>query len=330
MPPPQKQKLAVDPDAVDRLRRDLALLAGPDWRQLKYGVAVSGGPDSMALLGLIAILLPGHIWAATVDHRLRVGSADEAQMVAGFCDSNDIPHDILTPPSPIRGSLQASARTERYRLLEHWRRDKGLAHILTAHHADDQLETMILRLNRSSGVGGLAAIRARNGLVLRPVLNWRHAELRALAKAADLPFVNDPSNVDIRFDRARLRAALRTQNFLDAEAAARSAQWLANADAALNWTVGEIIARWPDASDPSVIRDAAYPCEIFRRIVTVRLRDFDSRISLRGATLDGVIAAMRAGRRAMVGSLLIDHVADASEGFWRISAAPRRKSLDSR
>src|SRR3546814_5570008 len=84
-------------------------------------------------------------------------------MVAGFCAREHIPHAILHPAAPISGSLQAAARAERYRLLEQWREAHALDHVVTAHHADDQLETMIMRLNRSSGVGGLAGVRARNG-----------------------------------------------------------------------------------------------------------------------------------------------------------------------
>lgn len=330
MLPPQKQKPAAEADAVYRLGRQLESLVGPGWQQLDYGVAVSGGPDSMALLWLMVSLLPGQVRGATVDHGLRQGAADEARMVAGFCARDHIPHDILTPPVPIRGSFQAAARAERYRLLDAWRDEHAIDHIVTAHHADDQLETMIMRLNRSSGVGGLAAIRVRNGAILRPLLGWRRADLVALALDADLPFVDDPSNADVRFDRARLRQDLRSQNFLDAEAAARSAQWLADADVALDWTVDQLIARWPDAADRAAIRDQDYPAEIFRRIVTLRLCAYDPRLTLRGVTLDGVIAAMREGRRAMVGGLLIDRVKGSDGDFWRISAAPRRKARDAR
>src|SRR3546814_19233579 len=78
-------------------------------------------------------------------------------MVAGFCAREHIPHAILHPAAPISGSLQAAARAERYRLLEQWREAHALDHVVTAHHADDQLETMIMRLNRSSGVGGLSS-----------------------------------------------------------------------------------------------------------------------------------------------------------------------------
>src|SRR3546814_3441213 len=93
--PRQSQKPAAEAEAVERFAADLAAIAGPGWRGLHYGVAVSGGPDSMALLWLMATLLPGQICAATVDHGLRKGSADEARMVAGFCARQHIPHGIL-------------------------------------------------------------------------------------------------------------------------------------------------------------------------------------------------------------------------------------------
>lgn len=322
---PPKQKPAAEADAVERFAADLPDVAGVGWHGRHYGVAVSGGPDSMALLWLMASLLPGQVWAATVDHGIRAGSAEEAGMVAGFCAREHIPHMILRPAAPIRGSLQAAARTERYRLLDQWREAHALDHIVTAHHADDQLETMIMRINRSSGVGGVAAIRARNGAILRPLLRWRRDELTALALGADLPFVDDPSNADARFDRARLRQALKSQTILDPVAASRSAKCLAEADEALDWAVEQAIATWSDGADIGVIRDRGYPAEIFRRIVERRIRANDPQLSLRGNTLDGIIAAMHGGRRAMVGGLLIDPATGEPDRFWRISWAPRRK-----
>lgn len=324
MLPPQKQKQAADRDCAGRLAGDLRALVGADWHRLHYGVAVSGGPDSMALLWLMASLLPGQVWAATVDHGLRQGSDEEARMVASFCRREHIPHSTLRPAAPIAGSLQAAARAERYRLLDQWRSANALDHIVTAHHADDQLETIVMRLNRSSGVGGLAAVRARNGAVLRPMLHWRRRDLVNVALDHDLPFVDDPSNSDDRFDRARLRKALKSQTFIDPAAAARSADWLAEADEALDWAVDRAIADWPDAADIAVIRDDAYPAEMFRRIVALRLRANAPQLIVRGAALDGVITAMRGGKRAMVGSLLIDPAGGPSGSIWRISAAPRR------
>ena len=118
MLPPQKQKQAADRDLAGRLAGGIAALLGPEWHRLHYGVAVSGGPDSMALLWLMTSLLPGQTWAATVDHGLRKGSDDEARMVGGFCAREHIPHSTLRPPTPITGSQQAAARTERYRLWD--------------------------------------------------------------------------------------------------------------------------------------------------------------------------------------------------------------------
>ena len=183
-----------------------------------------------------------------------------------------------------------------------------------------------MRLNRSSGVSGLASIRARNGAILRPLLHWRRDELVSVALDEDIPFIDDPSNRDARFDRARLRRALASQTLLDVEAVGRSAEWLAEADEAIDWAVERLIASWPDASDIAVIRDEGYPPEIFRRVVTQRLRANDAGLPLRGASLDGVVAAMKGGRRAMVGALLIDAVPGLAGTIWRISAAPRRKS----
>ena len=325
MQPPQKQKQVADRDNPDRLASDLRALAGPEWHQLHYGVAVSGGPDSMALLWLMATLLPGQVWAATVDHGLRKGSDQEARMVASFCSREHIPHSTLRPAAPIKGSLQAAARAERYHLLDQWHGANALDHILTAHHADDQLETIVMRLNRSSGVGGLSAIRSRNGVVMRPLLHWRRSELVGLALEHDLPFVDDPANSNNRFDRARLRQALKSQTILDPAAAARSAYWLAEADEALDWAVERLIASWPDASDIAVIRNESYPPEMFRRIVALRLRANAAQLVIRGGSLDGVIAAMHKGKRAMVGALLIDPVRGFEGTIWRISDAPRRK-----
>lgn len=325
MQPPQKQKQVADRDNADRLASDLRALAGPEWHQLHYGVAVSGGPDSMALLWLMATLLPGQVWAATVDHGLRKGSDQEARMVASFCNREHIPHSTLRPAAPIKGSLQAAARAERYHLLDQWRRANALRHILTAHHADDQLETIVMRLNRSSGVGGMSAIRSRNGAVMRPLLHWRRSDLVGIALENDLPFVDDPSNSNNRFDRARLRQALKSQTILDPAAAARSAGWLAEADEALDWAVERLIASWPDASDIAVIRNESYPPEMFRRIVAQRLRANAAQLAIRGGSLEGVIAAMHKGKRAMVGALLIDPVRGFEGTIWRISDAPSRK-----
>lgn len=322
---PPKPKPVADDAAMMRMAASLQALVGDGWDNKNYGVAVSGGPDSMALLDMMAGTLPDRVRAATVDHGLRTGSADEADMVASWCDERQIPHRILTPETPIEGSIQAAARTVRYRLLDVWRAEEALDFILTAHHADDQLETMIMRLNRSSGVGGLASVRSRQGHVLRPLLQWSRSDLQNWVMQRDIPFVIDPSNSDPRFDRARLRQSLAAQNILDAAAVARSATWLDQADQALDWMVDRTIATWPDADDTAIIRNDHYPEELLRRIVERRLRAHQPMLELRGVALDSVVRAMKDGRRAMLGQLLIDPQPSPDGSVWRISAAPRRK-----
>src|SRR3546814_8595928 len=109
----------------------------------------------------------------------------------------------------IVGSLQSGAVKKRYRLLWHWCGERGLGWLITAHHADEQLETMLMRLNRGSGVAGLAGVRARTDRLLRPLLFWRRSELAEVAARAGCPTVQDPSNFDPHFDRAAIRARLK-------------------------------------------------------------------------------------------------------------------------
>ncbi len=202
-----KPKPAADP--VQRFATDLAAEAGAAAvDQDRFGIAVSGGPDSMALLWLAHNVLGRRCLAATIDHGLRPESSDEAAMVAKYCAGQGIEHIILAPETPIIGSLQAAARGARYALLDAWQTQAKIDWLLTAHHADDQLETLLMRLNRSSGVGGLAGIRARNGRIIRPLLAWPHAQLVALCHDRDLPFCLDPSNEDERYDRVRMRKSL--------------------------------------------------------------------------------------------------------------------------
>ena len=289
----------------------------------RFGVAVSGGPDSMALLLLAIRAFPGRVAAVTVDHGLRAESGAEAAMVAGWCAQSGIPHAILTPDAPVAGNVQAWARAMRYRQIERWRAEAGIDWIMTAHHADDQAETLLMRLNRGSGVGGLAGIRARAGRVIRPLLGVRKAALRALAEAQALPFVDDPSNIDPRFDRAAMRQALAQAHWIDVGAAARSAAALAEAEAALGWSVTAL-------ADAHLHRDGAgwrldrtdLPREYLRRLVLAMLARADPAASPpRGDSLDRAIAAALAGAQANLGDWLLRGGRE-----WRLISAPVRQS----
>ena len=198
---------SAPPDAaVERFKQDFLALSGVG-PEARAGICVSGGADSLALLLLARAAMPD-IEAATVDHGLRVEGTAEAAYVADLCTQIGVKHQTLKLPAHEGGNVSDWARRERYLALERWAEDRGIVLLLTAHHADDQLETLIMRLNRGSGIGGLAGIRATHGRIARPLLGWRKAELERVVTHCGLSPVDDPSNRDPRYDRARLRKAL--------------------------------------------------------------------------------------------------------------------------
>ncbi|MFN4239825.1 MAG: tRNA lysidine(34) synthetase TilS [Erythrobacter cryptus] len=226
--------------AARRFAADLAALWPEAERHGPLGLAVSGGADSLALLLIAHAALPGRIAVASIDHGLRPEAAAEVALVERVAAQRGIPFAALA----VRlapGNTQARAREARYAALARWASGAGLGAVATAHHADDQAETLLMRLARGSGLSGLAGVRGR-GLIpesevplLRPLLGWRRAELAAVVAAAGLVPVDDPSNHDPAFDRARMRAALAEMPWLDPLALAASAAHLAEAWAALEW-----------------------------------------------------------------------------------------------
>jgi tRNA(Ile)-lysidine synthase len=179
----------------------------------RLAVAVSGGSDSMALMLLArdwAQARGGRVFALTVDHGLRAESAAEARQVAARCAALGIDHATLRweGPRPSSG-IEAAAREARYRLLEDWCAEHGVLHLLLAHQRDDQAETVLMRLRRGSGAEGLAAMPSiterRDVRLLRPLLSMPRRRLRALLAASGEAWIDDPSNRDPAFLRARLR-----------------------------------------------------------------------------------------------------------------------------
>ena len=261
-----------DPQQVSRFAADLSALVAPS---TKIGVAVSGGPDSLALLLLATAARPGLVEAATVDHGLRAESRAEAEMVASVCKRIGAPHSILTIdwPKPPKSNLQARAREARYELLGTWARGRGIAAVATAHHLDDQAETLLMRLARGAGIGGLGSVRTRRPLVkgaelVRPLLGWRKSELTALVKAAGLEPVDDPSNRDPRHDRVRMREWLKRADWAEPERIAASAAWLDEADQALDWALKPLAAARITRADGVVTIDPSdVPRELQRRLL---------------------------------------------------------------
>lgn len=196
--------------------------------------------------------------AATVDHGLRPESADEARQVATLCAARGVPHATVRLQMAAGSGVQARARAARYAALADWARAHGAGVLATAHHADDQAETMIMRLNRGAGVRGLAGMRPLGQVpgdptlpLARPLLGWRRADLAAVAQAAGMVVVHDPSNRDSRFERVRVRQGLaEAVDWLDPEGLAASAAHLADADAALEWMAQGAMARqWQTGTD---------------------------------------------------------------------------------
>lgn len=208
-------------------------------------LAVSGGPDSLALMWLAArwrrtFSRGPRLVAVTIDHGLRDESAREARVVKRLARALDLPHHTMrwTGEKPKSG-VPAAARAARYRLLGAAAQRNGASHILTAHTRDDQAETLLMRLLRGSGIAGLAAMAReseREGvLIARPFLDISKSQLIATLKKAGIDFADDPTNHDTSFTRPRIRAVIKglAAEGGDIRNLARLASRLARANAAI-------------------------------------------------------------------------------------------------
>jgi tRNA(Ile)-lysidine synthase len=319
--------MVPEPILVERFSADLDALIVPDAR---IGVAVSGGPDSLALLLLAAAARPGRVEAATIDHGFREEARDEAAMVANICDRLGIRHATLTArwSEVPETAIQERARNQRYRLLGYWAEERGLDVLATAHHAEDQAETVLMRLARGSGVRGLAGMRPRSvspGVhirLVRPLLGWRRAELEQVCSAAGVTPAADPSNQDERFERVRVRRALAALDWLDAGAVAHSAANLADADAALDWAAR---AEWDDCVHEKrgsiAYRPSDAPVEIVRRVVSRAIRKLatEGEFESRGSELTRLVATLSAGGAATLRGVLCRGGAE-----WHFVPSPNR------
>jgi tRNA(Ile)-lysidine synthase len=321
-------KLTPDPALVDRFSAELDRIAG---KESSVGLAVSGGPDSLALLLLASAARPGKIEAATVDHGLRPESAAEAKMVADLCSKLGVPHQVLQVEwkEKPKTAIQERARGERYRLLGRWAVERDLSALATAHHADDQAETLLMRLNRGAGARGLAGMRVVSpipggkGRLLRPLLGWRRSELEAICKAAKVAPADDPSNSDEAFERVRIRQGLASADWLDPAAIARSAANLASADVALHWAVDKEWESQVTKTDRGISYRPAAPFEIRRRIVRrciAALASEGAANVLRGRELDRLAAALSRGGKATLRGVLC-----TGGAAWSFTRAPARR-----
>lgn len=288
----------------------------------KIGLAVSGGPDSLALMLLAHAAFPNAIHVATVDHGLRPEAAAEAAFVAHLCAERGIPHATLKPDAPITGNLQSAAREARYRLLNAWADANDLRWIATAHHADDQLETLLMRIARGSGISGLSAIRESNGRIIRPLLAFGKAELIAVCEDAGVAPCDDPSNANTDFDRVQFRNWLKTAPpLLDAARIGRTVTALREAHEALEWMAARLEPERSAVSENrgATLDPAGLPPEIVRRLLIRALQRIDPEIAPRGDTIDRALEVLRSGGKLTIGNLLC-----SGGSLWQIAPAPPR------
>jgi tRNA(Ile)-lysidine synthase len=328
---------------------EAAKLFGPFGRAPVLVLAVSGGPDSTALLWLAARFrgaadaLPKLV-AVTVDHALRKDSAREARAVKQLAQRLGVEHRTLrwTGRKPKTG-IQEAARNARYRLLARAAREAGSRHIVTAHTLDDQAETVLFRLVRGSGIRGLAGMQRVDRVpvpegqgvdLVRPFLQVPKARLIATLKGAKVPYAADPSNDDPRFARPRLRKIMSAlaREGLTIERLARLAQRAGRTEEALVRMVADAqLALWPGAS-PSEDSGTIAADAFLELPPEIGLRLLERMILLRGRagppelgqleTLYGELAAAEGGplRRTLAGAMVT-----LSEAKLTVERAPPRR-----
>ena len=325
-----------------------------DWKAVPAIVlAVSGGPDSLALMWLAvrwrsALARGPRLFAVTVDHGLRAESAAEARAVKRLARSLELPHRTMrwTGAKPKTG-LPAAARAARYRLLAQAARANGATHVFTAHTRDDQAETLLMRMLRGSGIAGLAAMARqseRDGVLLaRPLLHVAKSQLVATLKKAKVGFADDPTNRDLNFTRPRIRAvmpALAAEGG-DARNLARLASRLARANAAVEVLV-DGAERYLALRDRKIRQSglggfdakafAGMPEEIRLRLLLRAIERFGhegpaelGKVEALLSALDGMAAKNTAARQPRLKRTLAGALVSLIDGRIRVEPAPPRR-----
>lgn len=348
--------MGVAPQPVTDDEAD-ALFAGLKDKALV--LAVSGGCDSTALMHLVADWArrlvrtgpDGAIIVVTVDHGLRPQACEEAETVARAAHALALECRVLRwrGPHPAAG-IQAAARQARYRLIGELLMEMGREgrtwHLVTAHHRDDQAETVLMRLARGSGIDGLGGMQPRGEMagigdgndpgfvypILRPLLDVPRSRLEATLRARGIDWIDDPSNDIDAFERVRMRKLLTTLDplGLTAEALARSARRLRRARAAIEAFAGTAIEDidWHHGTHASIAapRLDALPDEIGLRVLSHMLAGMGGvspppRLSEIEALWErmsgGADAGAATGHAATLGGCRVDWAADTAVRVWR-------------
>ena len=278
----------------------------------RIGVAVSGGGDSVALLCLLAEFAqsqPMEIHAVSIDHGLREAAVEEVREVTNLCGRLGVPHHVEYWQSwSGDGNLMSQARTARYDLLTDWAFANGVNMVALGHTANDQAETLMMRLARGSGVDGLAAMSARrvhNGITwLRPLLRIHRRDLRYYLQDRNISWIEDPTNEDTDFERVRMRDALRLLEPLGfgTDTLVEVANHMSKAREALDWQTfleaKEIVRVSHGAIVIELRRFRTLPEEIRRRMVVRALMWLSSgEYPPRRAAVLSALQAVNEGRK---------------------------------
>ncbi|MDC0903085.1 tRNA lysidine(34) synthetase TilS [Pelagibacteraceae bacterium] len=183
------------------------------FKKKTFLIAVSGGPDSLALAALAKVYSNENkckIYYALVDHNIRKNSSTEAKSVKKLLKKFQLNLNILTNKKKINNNIQSNSREIRYNLLINFCKKKKISHILTAHNMEDQVETFFIRLSRGSGLDGLSSMKSinkidRNIFLLRPLLNFKKNNLLKISKHIFRKYFKDPSNKNMKYLRTRVR-----------------------------------------------------------------------------------------------------------------------------
>jgi tRNA(Ile)-lysidine synthase len=338
---------SADAELAEALRAGLGGALPP-----RLGIAVSGGGDSLALLYLlhgVCATAGTYLEAVTVDHGLRPEAAAEADLVARHAAELGIPHETLKWRGwNGQGNLQNAAREARYTRMAEWAARRNLPVVALGHTADDQAETVLMRLARRAGVDGLSAMApqsTRHGVTwLRPLLSVRREALRDYLRRRALDWVEDPSNDDLQYTRIQTRQALAALEPLgiNADALADVARNMAVAREALEEQTDYAARKILRFDAGAVVLDAdafqAQPEEIRRRLMIRALgwitgKPYPPRRAPlaaliaglaqgQGGTIDGCQTLLRRGQIWVFReyNAVRDHVAPADnlwDGRWR-------------
>src|SRR5215472_16031831 len=316
----------MDDDLLNRDVLERAIRASFERQAGRILVAVSGGVDSLALMVVASRVAGGRTGVASLDHGLRPEAAGEVAQVRELARSLGLPfhtESLHLRPGP---GMEARARKARYAALEGIAREHGYSAIATAHTADDQAETLLMRLARGSALRGAAAIRAEAPRLLRPLLGVRRADTEAAVAAAGLEPVRDPSNTDPELFRSRIRHRVlpvlrQAAGPSVVERLARFARSAAEDEELLAGYAAEALARVRDGAGLDAVGVRALPWPIRGRVLRAWLEELGQPVSDR-LLRDVAAAIARGGRTGIPGRGVL-----ATEGSW-VRVLPRTPSTD--